>query len=125
MDLHKLKKKNKSLITLLLFLTLGLMVCIKEPTYPDIDRHSKLPSDIVKRTPETDQYPPILYSNDYEPPVPLGPGVNTSGAEDSPFILPDGKTLYFVFTPDVRVPVEKQVLDSVTGVWVSYKIDNT
>lgn len=125
MDLHYLKKKNKSLITALLFLAMGLLVCIKQPTYPDIDRHDKLPPDIVKRTPETDHYPPILYSDDYEPPVPLGPGVNTSGAEDSPFILPDGKTLYFVFTPDVRVPVEKQLLDSVTGVWVSYKIDNT
>uniref|UniRef100_A0A7V1EI74 Exo-alpha-sialidase n=1 Tax=candidate division WOR-3 bacterium TaxID=2052148 RepID=A0A7V1EI74_UNCW3 len=125
MDSHKLIKKNKYLITILFFLSMGLMVCIKEPTYPDIDRHSKLPPDIVKRTPETDLYPPILHSDAYEPPVPLGPGVNTSGAEDSPFILPDGKTLYFVFTPDVRVPVEKQLLDSVTGVWISYKIDNT
>lgn len=54
--------------------------------------------------------------------MPLGAGVNTAGAEDSPFILPDGKTLYFVFVSDVRLPVEKQLLDSVSGVWVSYKI---
>ena len=26
--------------------------------------------------------------------------------------------------PDVRVPVEKQLLDNVTGVWVSHKINN-
>ncbi|MFH0922563.1 MAG: hypothetical protein V1811_00720, partial [Candidatus Micrarchaeota archaeon] len=36
-------------------------------------------------------------------------------------ITPDGKTLYFFFTPDVRVPVEKQVIDGVTGIYVSHK----
>ncbi|MEO0185238.1 MAG: hypothetical protein ABIL20_05520 [candidate division WOR-3 bacterium] len=96
--------------------------CRKNLEYPDIDRHSKIPNDIIKRTPETDSFPPILNSNEYEPPVPLGAGVNTAGAEDSPFILPDGKTLYFVFVSDVRLPVEQQLLDSVSGVWVSYKV---
>jgi hypothetical protein len=92
--------------------------------YPDVDRFAKLPADIPKQSPETDDHPPILYSADYEAPVPLGPGINTSGGEDSPFILPDGKTLYFFFTPDVRIPVEKQILDSVTGLYVSYKIND-
>ncbi|MGB9720530.1 MAG: hypothetical protein ACPL28_03495 [bacterium] len=98
--------------------------CRENLEYPDIDRHSKIPNDIYKRTPATDSFPPILHSNEYEEPVPLGAGVNTAGAEDSPFILPDGKTLYFVFVSDVRLPVEKQLLDSVSGVWVSYKIDD-
>jgi hypothetical protein len=43
------------------------------------------------------------------------------GAEDSPFVLPDGNTLYFFFTPDVRVPAEGQLFDEVTGVWVTHK----
>lgn len=90
-------------------------------TYPDLDRESKIPSDISKRGPATDQYPPILYSSEFEEPVPVDYPINTAGAEDSPFILPDGKTLYFFFTPDVRIPVEKQILDDVTGVYVSYK----
>lgn len=83
---------------------------------------ARSPAMFIRWTPATDSFPPILHSNEYEAPVPLGAGVNTAGAEDSPFILPDGKTLYFVFVSDVRLPVEKQLLDSVSGVWVSYKI---
>lgn len=122
-----MKTKTKLfIIGLLIFLTY-LISCTKEeePTYPNVNRNDKLPLDIVKRTPETDHHPPILHSNEYELPIPLGSGVNTSGAEDSPFILPDEQTLYFFFTPDVRIPPEKQLLDDVTGVWVSYKVGNT
>lgn len=36
-------------------------------------------------------------------------------------MLPDGQTLYFFFTPDVRVPPRDQLFDEVTGVWVTYK----
>jgi hypothetical protein len=93
--------------------------------YPKTERQDKIPSDISKRSPKTDQYPPILHSSEYEQPVPLPGPVNTAGAEDSPFILPDGKTLYFFFTPDVRVPPQKQLLDNVTGVWVSHRHQDT
>jgi hypothetical protein len=93
--------------------------------YPAVDRHDRIPGDISKRMPETDRHTPILYSNDYEEPIPLPHPVNTAGAEDSPFILPDGKTLYFFFTPDVRVPPQKQLLDGVTGIWVSHKEEDT
>jgi hypothetical protein len=89
---------------------------------PDINRHDKLPADIEKVLPEADWYPPILEKTDeFDMPVPLGEGINTSGAEDSPFVMPDGNTMYFFFTPDVRVPAEQQLFDSVTGIWVSYK----
>jgi hypothetical protein len=81
------------------------------------DRHSKIPADAVKGTPATDPFPPILVSPDFEEPVPMPGPVNSAGAEDSPFITPDGQEFYFFFTPDVRVPVEKQLLDSVTGIW--------
>jgi hypothetical protein len=95
------------------------------PEYPEVNRMDKLPADIAKRGPETDQYPPVLHSDEYQEPIPLSSVINTAGAEDSPFILPDGRTLYFFFTPDVRIPVEQQLLDSVTGVWVSSKIGNS
>ena len=49
--------------------------------------------------------------------------VNTAGAEDSPFVTPDGQTLYFFFTPDVRVPAEQQLFDGVTGIWVTHRVD--
>jgi hypothetical protein len=49
--------------------------------------------------------------------------VNTAGAEDAPFISSDGEMLFFFFTPDVRVPAEKQLLDGVTGIYLSMKED--
>ncbi len=113
--------------TLSAFLLLPLVIagCHESLVYPDVNRHDKLPSDIAKRGPETDHYPPILHAAEFEYPVPLPSPINTAGAEDSPFILPDGNTLYFFFTPDMRVPPEEQLLDEVTGVWVSYKEGET
>ena len=49
--------------------------------------------------------------------------INTAGAEDSPFILSCGCTFFFTFVPDVNVPPEKQLIDGVTGIYVSEKID--
>ncbi|MBW2971902.1 hypothetical protein KY359_02600 [Candidatus Woesearchaeota archaeon] len=69
-------------------------------------------------TPDTDKHPPILHSDEFEQPVPFA-AVNTAGGEDSPFVPADRDEFYFFFTPDVRVPVEKQILDGVTGIWVS------
>lgn len=86
---------------------------------PTRSRESAIPNDAVKMTPSMDVFPPILHSSEWFEPVPLSSVINTAGAEDSPFILPDGSALYFFFTPDVRVPVEKQVLDGVTGIYVS------
>ena len=84
-----------------------------------LDRESAIPQDAVKITPETDLFPPQLHSDEWEAPVPLPYPVNTRGAEDSAFITPDGKTLYFFFTPDPSIPAEKQLLDGVTGIYVS------
>ncbi len=87
-------------------------------------RASRIPSDAVKVTPQTDAAPPKSLSPEYADPVPVQGRVNTAGAEDSAFILPDGNTLYFFFTPDVRLPVEKQVLDPTVGIYVSKKTDS-
>ena len=84
-------------------------------------RDSTIPPAAVKMTPETDSYPPILHSDEWLQPIPLSEAVNTAGGEDSAFVTPDGNTLYFFFTPDVSIPAEKQVLDSVTGIYVSKK----
>ncbi|MFO7991394.1 MAG: hypothetical protein R6U61_03750 [Thermoplasmata archaeon] len=111
-------------VLLLIIFSMSLSGCFEEEQkegYPSVTREEKLPDDITKLTPDTDQHPPILHSDEYEDPVPLSNTINTRGAEDSPFILPDGETLYFFFTPDVRIPAEEQVTDDVSGVWVSQK----
>jgi len=88
-------------------------------------RESAIPKDAVKVTPETDVFRPILHSDEWNEPVPLSQAINTAGGEDSAFVMPDGNTLYFFFTPNVTVPVEKQLLDGVTGIYVSRKQNNT
>jgi hypothetical protein len=87
----------------------------------EIDRETSIPSNAVKISPATDEHPPVVYTSDYAQPKPVPGAVNTAGAEDSPFITPDGNTLYFFFTPDLNVPVEQQLLDGVTGIYVSHK----
>jgi len=105
-----------------LSVTLLIISCAeKNPiaVYPVVAREDRIPADAVKRTPETDQHPPIMHSTDFDEPVPMTLTINTAGAEDSPFITPDGNTLYFFFTPDVSVPPNEQLFDDVTGIWVS------
>jgi hypothetical protein len=87
-----------------------------------IERKSKIPSDAVKMNSEKDSFPPILHSGEYENPISVSELINTAGAEDSPFIPADREELYFFFTPDARVPVEKQIIDGVTGIYVSKRI---
>ena len=86
-------------------------------------RLDALPGDIIKMSPSTDHHPPILHSNEWYPPIPMEGPINTSGAEDSPFISADGNIFTFFFAPDVRVPPEKQLLDGVTGIYITRKID--
>jgi hypothetical protein len=87
-------------------------------------RTEAIPASAIMILTGDDLYPPILHSDEYETPLPLPAPVNTAGAEDSPFIMPDGNTLYLFFTPDVSVPAEKQLLDGVTGIYKSVKDPN-
>ena len=113
---------KKITLALLFLMALGSCDSTSKTSHPNINRPDMLPADITKRDASTDHHSPILVAtSEFEEPVALGSGVNTSGAEDSPFITPNGKTLYFFFTPDARVPPEKQVLDKVSGIWVSYQ----
>ena len=84
-------------------------------------RETTIPEDVVKITPEMDPNPPKSCAPEYCDPVPVPGQVNTAGGEDSAFIMPDGKTLYFFFTPDIRVPAEQQILDQATGIYLSKK----
>lgn len=90
-----------------------------------VDRESKIPENATKITPASDPAPPVLHSDEFEQPVPLPYPINTPGWEDSPFITPDGRTLYFWFTPSSEIPPEKQIFDGVTGIYASKKEDGT
>ena len=58
--------------------------------YPLYQRLEVIPNDAVKMSAETDSFPPILHSDEFEEPVSMSSIINTAGGEDSPFILPDG-----------------------------------
>ncbi len=108
---------------LLLCLMLGIIVAsgCGEPNEPEqtLTREETIPDEAIKMLPETDSYPPILHSSEFGEPVPVPGLINTAGAEDSPFIPAGSQQIYFFFTPDPSIPAEKQLLDGVTGIWVS------
>jgi hypothetical protein len=94
-------------------------VTVANTAYPDT-----VPPGAVKVTPATDQHPPLLepaFQALFQDPVPLGGPINLAGAEDSPYITPDGQDLYFWYTPDPQVPVQDQLLDGVTGIYRSVR----
>jgi hypothetical protein len=112
---------NRRLLLPFLVFAQALLACESvsmTPTPTSVNRLDSLPADVVKGTTENDPWPPIA-SLGWSPPVPLEGPINTAGAEDSPFIPVDGQTLYFFFTPDARIPAEKQIGDNVTGIWAS------
>jgi hypothetical protein len=88
-----------------------------------VDKNSLIPADAIKMGPGNDENPPLLYSDEFEKPVPVPGLVNTAGAEDGVFVTPEGDTMYFFFTPDVNVPIEKQIYDGATGLYVSKKMN--
>jgi hypothetical protein len=88
-----------------------------------VSRIESIPDDVLKGSAETDLYPPVSHSSDWDDPASMGSPVNTAGAEDSPFITPDGSTFYYFFTPDVGVPAEKQIIDGVSGIWYANRTD--
>lgn len=82
-----------------------------------------MPENIQKVGPEEDIFPPILHSKEWKTPVSLPSPVSTAGLEDSPFITPDGTTLFFFFTPSAEIPAEGQLNDGVTGIYWAKKIE--
>jgi hypothetical protein len=110
-------------LTIILVITSGCDDSFPTTSYIPVNRVQSIPATAVKMSPSSYTIPPILHSDEFQDPVPLGSGINTAGAEDSPFILPDGNTLYFFFTPDGNIPAEKQLFDGVTGIWSSSKVN--
>ena len=89
-------------------------------------RLDAIPATTVKMTPENDSAPPVLnpaFKHIWHEPMPLEGPVNTAGAEDSPFITPDGNTLYFWFNGDQSKDVHLQVKDPMTGLYWAKKVD--
>ena len=117
----------KHRLIVLAFMLLTGLACIQTTPSPmsTPDRMQRIPASSVKITPDTDLHPPISETDEYADPVPLPYPVNTAGAEDSAFITPDGNTLYVWFTPDPKIPVEQQVADGVTGIYVSHKTNDS
>lgn len=120
-------KRHKTISAKVILLLAAIILlgagCGQTNPQPLPTRESKIPTDAVKVTPATDANPIKSLSSEYEDPIPVPGKVNTAGGEDSAFVLPDGHTLYFFFTPDVSVPVEKQVSDGVTGIYVSQMVN--
>ena len=114
-------KKYFALLALLMLSFVMLSGCASQKSADLPTRQSKIPASAVKQSPATDAYLPQLHSSEWQEPVLLSGPVNTAGAEDSAFVLPDGSALYFFFTPDANIPPEKQLLDNVTGIYVSKK----
>ena len=103
-------------------LFLAILACEQSapaPT-PINDRRVTIPANAVKHTPADDFWPPTAIAG-WSQPEPMEGPVNTAGGEDSPFITPDAQKLYFFFTPDVSFPAERQLLDGVTGIWVTHR----
>ena len=84
-----------------------------------ISRYDQITAEKV--LPIGDSYPPILHSDRWVAPRPVQGKINSAGLEDSPFITPDGETIFFFYTPSSDSPAEAQIHDHVTGIYLSKK----
>ena len=120
-----MRKITRIQVIIVLGLILFLLGCTQEVKLNGVEipeREDLIPTGAIKMNPKNDISPPKILSNEYETPVPLPYPVNTRGAEDSAFIMPDGKTLYVWFTPNNKMDVIEQSQDLVTGI---YKFEKT
>jgi hypothetical protein len=90
-----------------------------------VSRADTIPAGAVKRGPDGDSWPPRLNSTEWQRPVPLPGKVNTAGAEDSPYVSWDGREFYFFFAGDLNKPVQQQLTDGATGIYVSARQGET
>ena len=92
----------------------------------NLTRADAIPLGTVKLTPANDPAPPKLmpkFKTYWHDPVPLEGPINTAGAEDSPFITPDGNTFYFWFKGDATKTVHEEVTDPTSGIYWSKKVN--
>jgi hypothetical protein len=89
-------------------------------------RTNSIPLSIIKMTPDNDPALPYLnpaFKDYWYDPEPLEGPINTAGAEDSPFITPDGNTFYFWFNGDQTKDVQGQAKDPMTGIYWSKRVN--
>jgi len=89
------------------------------------NRGELIPPETNKMSPANDPAPPVLsaeFKRYWHDPVPLGAPVNTAGAEDSAFITPDGKNLYFWFNADHSMDIHAQAREAMTGIYWAKKM---
>ena len=89
-------------------------------------RADSIPAGVIKLTPQNDPAPPQLvagFRGLWQDPVPAPVPVNSAGAEDSPFITSDGRTLYFWFNGDESKDALAQTKDPMTGVYWTKQVD--
>ena len=93
----------------------------------NLTRADVILANVIKMMPVNDTAPPQLtpaFKDYWYDPVPLEGPINTAGAEDSPFITPDGNTLYFWFNGDETKDVTEQAKDPMTGIYWSKKAND-
>jgi hypothetical protein len=112
----------KWILPVVAVLAFSILACSQTTPTPEVvSRRDSVPSGAVKQTPADDPWPPVAAAG-WSQPVPLDGPINTAGAEDSPFVPEDGGAFYFFFTPDLNIPVENQVGDGVTGIWMAPRL---
>ncbi len=124
-----MSKKGKALVALAVVIVVVVILVAaslsQKESFVVPPRLDTIPASAVKMTPSTDLYPPILRSSEWSSPVPMPGPVNTAGAEDSPFITPNGSWFFFFFTPDLNIPLQNQLGDHVTGIWWTRLVNGT
>lgn len=103
--------------SVLFVLAIMISGCTQSTTYKWPTRESAIPDGAVKMTPGTDLSPPVMHSDKWEKPVPMPAPISSAGAEDSPFVVPDGSGIYFVFVGDVSIPPERQLAGGAAGIY--------
>ena len=112
----------------ILILISGLLLCSAcQSAQTSTGIRGKIPSryvliNVEKVLPEHDDHPPILHPEKWETPHPISGAVDSVGLKDSPFIISDGRTLFFFYTPSADTPTEQQIYDQVTGIYRSEKV---
>ena len=120
--------RTGTIARILAFVIVALMISgCTSPTQPVKwpGRDDLIPPDAMKQVPATDPTPPVLHIPGWAQPVPMPSPVSSPGAEDSAYMSPDGSTLFFFFTPDVRLSPEKQLAGGATGIYYSNKMGGT
>ncbi|MBN2044418.1 MAG: PD40 domain-containing protein [Anaerolineales bacterium] len=115
--MQKLKVQKILVLVWLALLSAGCQTFLPaQIATPTPDRFTMIPPEAEKLA---DPLPPEVHHPGWADPVPVPGLLNSTGLEDSAFITPDGLEMIFFFTPTIENPPEMQVLDGVTGIYLS------